>query len=146
MYLASIPMSAQTKNFRLLALTSHILLLVLMSYWCFFVESKRSYSALFLFLVYILPLILPLPGILRGKPYTHAWVNFFILIYFMHGLTVVYAEPSERMFAILELLLATAMFVGCCMFARLRGRECGLGLTKLKDEMTREKAFFEGKK
>jgi hypothetical protein len=47
---------------------------------------------------------------------------------------------------VVELLLASAMFVGCSTFARLRGQELGTGLPKLKTVMEDEKNLFEGQK
>ena len=138
-----IPMSASTKKLRYLALVSHILLLLWVTVWQFTLVSERVYSTLFLALFYLLPLLLPLRGIVAGKPYTRAWANFVVLFYVIHGFTVVYAIPEERAYAIIELILATSMFTGCAGYARLRGRELGLGLTKLKEEMKAEKARFE---
>lgn len=139
------PMASKTAFYRKLALISHILLLAWIAIWQFAITKEHSYSVPFVFLVYLLPLILPLHGVIKGKPYTHAWANFFILFYFMHSITVLYAVPAERIYAAIELVLAIGMFTGCCVFARLRGRECGLGLGKLKDAMEREKAHFEKK-
>ena len=54
-----------------------------------------------------------------------------------------YAVPEQGIYALIELTLTIGMFTGSCLFARLRGRECGLGLTKLKDVMAEEKRYFE---
>jgi uncharacterized membrane protein len=141
----SVPMSAKVKNLRILALVSHIGLLAWMCIWYFFLPMTAEYSMLFKFLIYILPLLLPLYGVVQGKPYTHAWASFIVLLYFLHSITVIYAEPTQMLYAIIELILATGMFVGCSAFARLRGQELGTGLPKLKTVMEEEKTFFEGK-
>lgn len=140
-----IPMHAKTNIYRYVALCSHIALLSWIAIWQMTVVKAHSYSILFVFLIYLLPLLLPLYGVIRGKAYTHAWANFVILFYVLHSITVIYAVPAERWYGVVELFLASSMFVGCCAFARLRGRECGLGLSKLKDEMAREKQYFEQK-
>jgi uncharacterized membrane protein len=88
-------------------------------------------------------LLFPLRGLLAGKAYTHAWANFIVMIYLLHGLTAIYALSDERLYALIEIVLASAMFVGCSVYARLRGRELGTGLKKLKDVMAEEKARFE---
>ena len=143
---SDVPMSVTTKRVRYLALFSHLLLLVWVAIWQFFVESEQNYSVAFIVLMYLLPLVLPLPGVIKAKPYTHAWASFIILMYITHSLTVLYALPEERLYGAIELILATAMFTGCCIFARLRGKECGLHLGKLKDVMEQEKQRFEGNK
>ena len=116
-----------------------------MATWYFFLPITADYSITFKFLIYILPLLLPLPGIVQGKPYTHAWASFIVLLYFLHSITVIYAEPTQMVYAIIELILAVGMFAGCSAFARLRGQELGTGLPKLKTVMEEEKSLFEGK-
>lgn len=132
------PMSVTTRRFRLLALFSHLGLLVWITLWQLFFTTDQQYSLVFIFLLYVLPLLLPLPGIVRAKPYTHAWANFIALYYLLHGLTVLYAVEAERWIAAVEVILVIGMFTGCSVFARLRGRELGLGLKKLKEEMKEE--------
>ena len=136
-------MAPKTLFFRYLALTSHLSLLLWVAVWQFVLTTKDPYSTVFIVLIYLVPLLLPLKGVLQGKPYTHAWANFVVMFYLMHACTVLYAEPDERWYAGLELVLATTMFIGCSAFARLRGRELGQGLTKLKEEMKAEKEMFD---
>lgn len=141
----AVPMSSLVRKMRFLALFSHLGLLAWMAIWYFALPMTAEYSVLFKVLIYLLPLLLPLPGILKGKPYTHAWASFIVLLYFLHAITVLYAEPSQIPYAAIELVLAIGMFIGCSTFARLRGQELGTGLPKLKTVMEQEKALFEGK-
>jgi len=138
-------MSSRVKQLRYLALCSHLALLAWMIIWYFLLPMTADYSITFKIIFYILPLLLPLPGIMQGKPYTHAWASFIVLLYFLHSITVIYAEPSQLLYAIIELILAIGMFLGCSSFARLRGQELGTGLPKLKAVMDEEKALYEGK-
>ncbi|TRW49967.1 DUF2069 domain-containing protein [Aliidiomarina halalkaliphila] len=80
------------------------------------------------------PLLLPLKGILQGNPYTHAWANFILIFYFMHGFTTLYTHPQEIGYAIIEILLTTGAFFGATFYARYRGRELGLKLKRKKEE------------
>jgi uncharacterized membrane protein len=139
-------MSPTTKKLRVLSLSSYFLLLFWVTYWHFYLSTaEQEYSVTFIVLLYIVPLLLPMPGLLKGKPYTHAWANFIALYYLIHACTVIYAIPAERLYGMIELGLVCALFIGCSMFARYRGRELGLGLSKLKDEMKAEKEIFKGK-
>jgi uncharacterized membrane protein len=113
--------------------------------WYFFLPMTADYSVGFIVLIYIVPLLLPLPGIIQGLPYTHAWASFIVLLYFLHSITVIYAEPTQIIYASIELVLAIGMFAGCSSFARLRGQELGTGLPKLKRVMDDEKNLYEGK-
>lgn len=133
----------KTKFYRILALSCHIGLLAWVSIWHFLLRPESNYSVVFVVLMYIVPLLLPLHGVIKGKPYTHAWANFIVLFYVIHGLTIIYAEPNEWVYACIELLLATGMFVGCAVYARKRGRELGHGLQKLSAVMDEERQRFE---
>lgn len=127
-------MSDKTKLFRAIALFGYFGLLIWMVLWHFVLIPDSPYSVLFRVLFWIVPLLLPLKGIVQGKPYTHAWANFIIMFYLLHGLTAIYSNADEWVYALIEILLATAMFIGCSFYARFRGRELGLGLKKLKTE------------
>lgn len=80
------------------------------------------------------PLLLPMWGILKQKPYTYAWSNFIVLIYMIHGLTLIWDRPDERVYVIIELILTAMMFIGCSYFAKFRGQELGLSIRKKKEE------------
>lgn len=123
-------LSAKTRFFRQLALISYLSLLFWVVLWHFLLGEDVGYSVLFITLMWILPLLFPLAGILKARPYTHAWANFVLMFYLLHGLTAVYALENERIYAAIEIVLASLAFVGCSFFARLRGRELGLGLKK----------------
>lgn len=140
----NIPMSPLVRKMRWLTLVSHVLLIAWMVIWYFLLSNQHGYSTTFIILVYVMPLILPLWGIMAGKPYTHAWTSFIVLLYFLHAITVIYAEPSQIWYACVELFLAVCLFTGCAVFARLRGQELGIGLKKLKDVMAEERQRFEG--
>ena len=121
------------QRLRWLALSSYIALLVLMIVWQF-ATSYSEQSLLFRGLFYVVPLLFPLYGIIKAKPYTHAWANFILMWYFLHSLTMLYIAPEQRWWAVAELLLTSLAFVGCTWFARHQGRAMGLGLKKLKDQ------------
>lgn len=136
-------MSKQTLIYRRLALISYFSLLLWLTIWHFILPINTEYSPLVIRIFWIVLLLLPSRGLIAGKPYTHAWANFIVMIFLLHGFTCIYALSDERWYALIEILLAAAMFVGCSVYARLRGRELGQGLKKLKDVMAEEKARFE---
>lgn len=137
-------MQPRTSFYRKLSLLGYIGLLGWMCIW-YFQLSDTEYSITFIFLVYILPLLFPMIGIFKGKPYTHAWASFIVLLYLMHGITAWYSIPENWVYACIEIVLSVMMFVGCSMFARLRGQELGQSLPKLKQVMEDEKQRFERK-
>lgn len=143
LHLQGVPMSKRVKKYRYLALIGHLGLLLWMSIWYLGLSGARDYSITFIFIVYLLPLLFPLHGIIKAKPYTHAWSCFVVLWYLMHSATTMYVEPTYLLHALLEMLFVIMMFVGCAMFARLRGQELGTGLPKLSKVMELEKERFE---
>lgn len=128
-------MPASPQFYRVLTQLCFWPLLVLVILWHSVPESSPTSLPITLSLLFwVLPLLFPLPGLVRGKPYTHAWTNFILMLYFLHALTALWTHPDERVWAALELIFAAGAFVGATGFARLKGRELGLGLKKLKDQ------------
>lgn len=136
-------MTLSTNFYHKLALLGYAGLLIWVPVWHFLLSQSIEKSALFIVLIWVVPLLLPLRGIIQNRPYTFAWSNFIVMIYLLHGLTAIYAVPDERLYAVIEVVLASMMFVGSSVYARKRGKELGLGLKKLKDVMADEKAKFE---
>ncbi|KGY06886.1 DUF2069 domain-containing protein [Vibrio sinaloensis] len=136
-------MQPQTKRFRMLALFGNLALLAWIALWQLSLSPHPHISSTTLAIAWAIPLLLPLPGILAGKPYTHAWANFILMFYFLHGLTILYVDGGERWLAVVELLLATSAFLGNILYARARGKELGLKLKRLSKVEKEEKARFE---
>ena len=123
------------RNLRTLALASYVGLLALMIIWQVVCQcSDSDLSLTFRVGFWVVPLLFPLYGILRGHAYTHAWANFILMWYFLHSLTMLYVAPLERHWAIAELILTSLAFIGCTGYARLQGRALGLGLKPLKEQ------------
>lgn len=74
-------------------------------------------------LLMLLPLLFPLRGLWRGRPYTYAWSSFLSLFYFTHGVVEGWTVPASRPWAWLEILASILFYVGAIVYARLRGRE-----------------------
>jgi uncharacterized membrane protein len=83
-------------------------------------------SGSFLALLWIAPLLVPLPGLLRGTRYTYAWSTLLMTGYVALGLTEVIANPGSRAAAAAIVLVAFAAFVAMVVYLRLsRDRESG---------------------
>lgn len=139
----SVEMTPQTKQFRWLALAGNIALIGWIALWQLELSPHPHVNPFTLTIAWLIPLLLPLPGILAGKPYTHAWANFILMLYFLHAFTIIYIDDGERWLASVELLLTFAAFFGNILYARHRGKELGLKLTKLSVVEKQEKKRFE---
>jgi uncharacterized membrane protein len=134
---------AITKRYQKIALLGYIGLLILMPVWLIWLEPTEGYSIGFVFILYILPLLLPLKGIIQDKTFTYAWANFVVIIYFLHGFTLLWIGENNLLYVVLELVFSSLMFIGCTYYARHRGQELGLTIRKLKEDLADEKASFE---
>ncbi|WGY47613.1 MULTISPECIES: DUF2069 domain-containing protein [unclassified Vibrio] len=139
----SVDMSPRTALFRWLALGGNLALLAWIALWQLSLSPHPHINALTLAIAWMIPLLLPLPGILAGKPYTHAWANFILMFYFLHALTLLYIDNGERLLAAVELVLTFAAFIGNILYARHRGKELGLKLTRLSEVEKQERARFD---
>jgi uncharacterized membrane protein len=122
-----------TNNLRIIALIGYFSLLIFMPLWLLFLSPSESLGTTTTLLFFTLPLLFPLKGLLQGNPFTYAWSNFIVLIYFLHSLTTLWVLPSDRLWASLELIFATIMFLGCSYYAKYKGQELGLSIRKPKN-------------
>ncbi|MFA0443086.1 hypothetical protein BCU70_22380 [Vibrio sp. 10N.286.49.C2] len=134
-----------TQYARYFALLSNLALLTWVILWHSTLSPHPHISALTITIAWAIPLLLPLPGILAGKPYTHAWANFVLMPYFLHAFTLLYTDEGERWLAAVELILTTLAFIGNTLYARLKGKDMGLKLPRLSSVEKKEKEKFEEK-
>ena len=119
-----------TRQARHLALAGYVGLLLWVPAWHLWLAPHPHVSPLVVGLLWWLPLLLPMKGLLMGKPYTYAWANFLVLLYMTHSLTLLWTSPAERWLAAVELLLTVMMFTGGVFYARWRGKALDLALKK----------------
>lgn len=71
----------------------------------------------------VLPLLLPLFGILRGKVYTYRWSTLLIWMYFTEGVVRAWSEGGlSGQLAIFEWLLSLVFFFSAAFFTRVNVR------------------------
>ena len=123
-----------TPNLKKIALIGYFSLLIYMPLWLLLLSPSEGLSTLTTLLLFTLPLLFPLKGLLQGNPFTYAWSNFIVLIYFIHSLTTLWVLPHDRLWATLELIFASTMFLGCTYYAKYKGQELGLSIRKPKND------------
>ena len=69
----------------------------------------------------VLPLVLPLAGLLKRRMYTYRWVSLLVWIYFTEGVVRATSDrgPSAWL-AALEVLLCLVLFTACALHVRWR--------------------------
>ena len=72
-----------------------------------------------LLLIKLLPLLLPLRGILRGRVYTYQYCSMLILAYFCESVMRWFdPTPLSRALAGVETMLSAAFFVCCLLYLK----------------------------
>ena len=104
---------------RLLAVGSLLGLIVLGFAWELFLAPIRpggSWLAL-----KVLPLCIPLAGLLKNRMYTYRWVSLLVWIYFTEGAVRAYSDKAPGNYlAMIEVALCLSLFVACALHVRLR--------------------------
>ena len=71
----------------------------------------------------ILPLLLPLFGILHGKVYTYQWAAMLILAYFAEGAVRAWSDRgTSAHLALAEVVVTLIFFLACIAYVRLARR------------------------
>ena len=72
----------------------------------------------------VIPLCLPLAGLLRHRMYTYRWVSLLVWIYFSEGVVRAYSDRGlSAQLAMLEVALCLALFAACVLHVRTRLRK-----------------------
>lgn len=69
----------------------------------------------------VLPLCVPLAGLLKNRMYTYRWVSLLVWLYFTEGAVRAYSDaPPGNYLAMIEVVLCLVLFVACALHVRLR--------------------------
>jgi uncharacterized membrane protein len=114
--------SASVSATRWLAVGSLVGLIVLGLAWEMWLAPLRpggSWLAL-----KVLPLVVPLAGLLKNRMYTYRWVSLMVWLYFTEGVVRAWSDSSgvSRLLALLQVVLCLTLFTACAWHVRLRLR------------------------
>jgi uncharacterized membrane protein len=71
----------------------------------------------------VLPLCIPLAGLLKSRMYTYRWLSLVVWLYFTEGVVRAWSDKAPgNWLALLEAFLCVALFVACTAHIRLRQR------------------------
>ncbi len=71
----------------------------------------------------VLPLCIPLAGLLKNRMYTYRWVSLMVWLYFTEGVVRAWGDkPPGNWLALLQVLLCITLFIACALHVRLRLR------------------------
>jgi uncharacterized membrane protein len=111
--------SKHVRATRLLAVGSLLALIALGLAWELFAAPLRpggSWLAL-----KVLPLCIPLAGLLKNRMYTYRWLSLMVWLYFTEGVVRASSDRAPGNYlAALEVLLCLTLFAACVLHIRLR--------------------------
>jgi uncharacterized membrane protein len=71
----------------------------------------------------VLPLCLPLAGLLKNRMYTYRWVSLLVWLYFTEGVVRAWGDkPPGNWLALAQVVLCLLLFTACALHVRLRLR------------------------
>ena len=69
----------------------------------------------------VLPLCIPLAGLLKNRMYTYRWLSLMVWVYFTEGVVRATSDKAPSSYlAMIEVALCLALFVACALHVRLR--------------------------
>ena len=69
----------------------------------------------------VLPLCIPLAGLLKNRMYTYRWVSLMVWLYFTEGVVRAASDkPPSSYLAMVEVALCLVLFTACALHVRLR--------------------------
>ena len=106
---------------RVLAVGSVVGLIVLGLAWELFLAPIKPGGSLLA--LKVLPLCIPLAGLLKNRMYTYRWVSLMVWLYFTEGVVRAWGDkPPGNWLALIQVLLCCTLFVACALHVRLRLR------------------------
>ena len=101
------------------AVSSLVALIVLCVAWELWLAPVRPGGSLLA--LKALPLVLPLPGLLKRRMYTYRWLSLMIWLYCTEGLVRATSDTApSSYYAWAEVVLCILLFTACTLHIRLR--------------------------
>ncbi|HVR52150.1 MAG TPA: DUF2069 domain-containing protein [Pseudorhodoferax sp.] len=113
------PTVAWTRRIAVASLLAMVVLGLAWELWLAPLRPGGSWLAL-----KVLPLCVPLAGLLKNRMYTYRWLSLLIWLYFTEGVVRAWSDPlvAGRWCAAAQLVLCLLLFTACAMHVRMRFR------------------------
>lgn len=118
---AMAPAPAGVARSRQLAVASLVALIALCLAWELWLAPLRPGGSWLV--LKVLPLTIPLAGLLKNRMYTYRWLSLVIWLYFIEGVVRAWSDPPPgNRLALIQIALCLAAFAACVLHVRLRFR------------------------
>ena len=82
----------------------------------------------------VLPLCIPVAGLLKNRMYTYRWVSLVVWLYFIEGVVRGWGDkPPGNWLGMLEVALCLVLFVACTLHVRMRQRNARLAAAQTEN-------------
>lgn len=108
----------QPAAFNTLTLVGFFGLFATILLWHAWLKPPGKYPVALILTVLLLPLLIPLRGLLHGRAYTHAWASMLSLFYFCLGVMHAWSEPASRVYGLSLTACSLMFFSGAIFYVR----------------------------
>ena len=104
---------------RKLTLVGYFGLLILILNWFTWLSPPERVPRSIVLAALTIPLLFPLRGIIHSRRYTHQWIGFLSMLYFIIGVDVWYNHQAlEKYLGASMVVLSLILMIGSSMYAR----------------------------
>ncbi len=104
-------------SLKLISLLSWAILITLQMALPWMMQPEGSLWLLLL----VLPLLIPLKGLLSNQRYTYKWIGFLTLLYFCIGISELVSNPQLRSYGVGTSVASMLLFLASIYYARYLG-------------------------
>ena len=101
-----------------LQLLSYLCLIGFVTAWITLLAPPQTFPIALVLIVCVIPLLLPLMGVLHGKEKPVNWAAYLSLLYFIHGTTEAFASSATRTLGIIEIIISLTVFFSASLYIR----------------------------
>jgi uncharacterized membrane protein len=101
-----------------LQLLSYLGLIAFITAWITVLSPPQTFPIALVLITCVVPLLLPLMGVLHGREKPVNWAAYLSLLYFIHGITEAYASPATRMLGVIEIIIGLTVFCSASLYIR----------------------------
>ncbi|MBV1951421.1 MAG: DUF2069 domain-containing protein [Cycloclasticus sp.] len=99
-----------------LQLISYFALIGFITAWATILAPPTSFPISLILITCVLPLFLPLRGVLHGKEKSINWAAYLSLLYFIHGTMEAVADPTTRLLGLIEVIISLSVFLNASLY------------------------------
>lgn len=96
----------------------YVALIVLQAVWHGLLPAPAGNTNWILAMVAVIPLLLPLRGVLRGSLRSMTWAGYLVMLYLIIGVMEAWSNPPQRGVALIQVALVVVFVANLLVFSR----------------------------